>query len=418
MRPVASPHTPSNLYQKGGPTLPNQIEIPAGLVSFANALDEWERAVEEAHSGEPKKFLFNNIVYEHVPGTEPFKLPDTPLDENGNPIETLTALQIMKQHFKPTRSYYRRITPTGSAEVMYLLGDSARYKIIRAVQLHYSEPPVTAETKTFTPFFQFLSTGIEDHWTVQQQYSSCKWAAPKDEELATSLLLHYVWAQKFPDFKLKDCCIYQMRRADDGIHLIFSEPHTFNDRLQAGCARAHGISEIFEGRQEHAPYDLLFKEACRVFFSYNKYYVSMTSDYRQAIMNKIQAFCLRLTNAVGDRQNPEYPHIDQPENLLEVKYDEKYGEPEEYILKWEDFIFDDKATSAMMEQRRSNGTSIHNAAIAKAWANLDPDKEYTGAELRQICSSHTITKAIKENNLLKTRKVGRTQYYKLNYERS
>lgn len=393
------------------------MEIPAGLASVFDALDDWERALEEAESGAPKQFTFNGTTYEHIPGTETFKLPTTPVDENGTPLESLTALQIMKQQFKPTRSYYRRITPINSAETMFLLGDSARFKIMRAVQLHDCIPPITNETRQFTPFFQFLSTGVEDHWMVQQQYSSCKWASPKDEELATSLLLHYGWVQKFPDRRITDCCIYQMRRAEDGIHIIFSEPHTFNDRLFAACTRAHAISNVFEGRNHHAPYDLLFKEACRVFFSYNRYYVSMTADYRQAIMNKIQAFCLRLTNALGDHTNPEYPSTEEPENLMEVQYDD-YGEPVEYILKWEDFILENEVSSRQKAHLTTLANDKNIEQLLKGFEKLDPNGEYTTAELEKVFTKHVLAKARKEGRLISTRKVGRLTYWKLNYERS
>lgn len=393
------------------------MEIPAGLASVFDALDDWECALEEAESGAPKQFTFNGTTYEHIPGTETFKLPTTPVDENGTPLESLTALQIMKQQFKPTRSYYRRITPINSAETMFLLGDSARFKIMRAVQLHDCIPPITDETRQFTPFFQFLSTGVEDHWMVQQQYSSCKWASPKDEELATSLLLHYGWVQKFPDRRITDCCIYQMRRAEDGIHIIFSEPHTFNDRLFAACTRAHAISNVFEGRNHHAPYDLLFKEACRVFFSYNRYYVSMTADYRQAIMNKIQAFCLRLTNALGDHTNPEYPSTEEPENLMEVQYDD-YGEPVEYILKWEDFILENEVSSRQKAHLTTLANDKNIEQLLKGFEKLDPNGEYTTAELEKVFTKHVLAKARKEGRLISTRKVGRLTYWKLNYERS
>lgn len=393
------------------------MEIPAGLASVFDALDDWERALEEAESGAPKQFTFNGTTYEHIPGTETFKLPTTPVDENGTPLESLTALQIMKQQFKSTRSYYRRITPINSAETMFLLGDSARFKIMRAVQLHDCIPPITDETRQFTPFFQFLSTGVEDHWMVQQQYSSCKWASPKDEELATSLLLHYGWVQKFPDRRITDCCIYQMRRAEDGIHIIFSEPHTFNDRLFAACTRAHAISNVFEGRNHHAPYDLLFKEACRVFFSYNRYYVSMTADYRQAIMNKIQAFCLRLTNALGDHTNPEYPSTEEPENLIEVQYDD-YGEPVEYILKWEDFILENEVSSRQKAHLTTLANDKNIEQLLKGFEKLDPNGEYTTAELEKVFTKHVLAKARKEGRLISTRKVGRLTYWKLNYERS
>lgn len=411
-----------NLYRKGGPTLSISNEIYGPLASLADALDDWQRAAEEAESKEPKRFTFNGTTYEHVPGTETFQIPGTPTDEEGNPIETLTALQIMKQQFKPTKTYYRRITPIDSALPMFYLGDSARFKILRAAQLHYSPPPVSDETRTFTPFFNFLSEGVEDHWMVQQQYSSCKWAAPKDEELATSLLLHYGWAQKYPEYKLKTCCIYQLRRAEDGIHLIISEPHTFNDRLFAACTRAHAISDAFKARSQNAPYDILFREACRVFFSYNRYYVSMTSDYRQAIMNKIQAFCLRLTNALSSDE-PTYPSIEQPEHIFEVEYDD-YGEPREYILKWEDFIFEEK--SAVQQAHLENvHLNQHLKTFLERWEKegLDINAAYSYAVLKTHFTTTALSTARDRDTIILDHKEGRTKFWKLNpdklnYERS
>lgn len=324
----------------------------------------------------------------------------------------------MKATFPDTRTWRRRITPTGSAEPMLWLGDSARFKIIRAVQLHNAVPPITDETNQYTPFFQFLSEGVEDHWTVQQQYSSCKWAAPKDEALATSMMLHFGWAPKYQQ-KMKGNCIYQMRRAPDGIHLILSEPHTYNDRLFASCARALTLAQAFDARKKHAPYDLLFKEACRVFFSYNGYYISITSDYRQSALNKIQAFCLHLTNALAT-EPPVVPSLDEPDpnTCIDVEYDQ-YGQPKEYILLWEDFLLEDGATTKQQEHLQRLTKDKCWDALLKAWENFpDPNGEYTYAELNQYCTTTNLSKAKKSGYLIEGRKEGRKQYWKLNYERS
>lgn len=300
---------------------------------------------------------------------------------------------------------------------MFTLGTSARYKILRAVQLHDNPPPISAETDAFIPLFNYLSDFEPERWAVQQQWSSCKWAAPKDESLAAAMMMYYGWGQVYRDRKIPSCCIYQMRRAEDGIHLIISEPHTFNDRLTAACARALSVTTSLHKKNRTAPFNLLFQEAARVFFSFNHYFVSITPDYRMAIMNKLQAFCLHLTNAL-DTVPPQFPYIDQPEEMFQVEYNE-YDEPREYILKWEDFIIERESSNAMREQRVANNVAAHHAAFEAVLAKLpDPTREYTGAELRQYTSSHTITKGIKEGNIILTRKVGRTPYYRLNYERS
>lgn len=261
---------------------------------------------------------------------------------------------------------------------------------------------------------------------VQQQWSSCKWAAPKDESLAAAMMLYYGWAQKFTGRNIENCCIYQIRRASDGIHLIISEPHTFNDRLTAGCARALSVSAAFRESRRRAPYVLLFQEAARVFFSFNNYYVSMTADYRQAVMNKIQAFCQRLTNAI-DTETPTIPSIEQPENLFEIEYDEEYGEPREYILKWEDFIFEEGSEKQRLHLQENNNNANLNTLL-DGWikAGLDLSGDYSNAQLLEHFSKTTLAKARKEgiNYLIESgRKEGRTKFWKLNpeildYERS
>lgn len=415
--------TPScKLSQKGGPPLSDLTKFKQSLPDLSGLIESFERLVdaqEQAQSKEPRRFTFAGQTYIHIPNTETFTVPDSPQDEKGNPLITFTALQIMKATFPATRTYRRRITPINSAEKMFLLGDSARYKILRAVQLHDSEPPITPETDQYTPFFQFLSEGVEDHWQVQQQYSSCKWAAPKNEALATSLLLHYGWAANYKQ-RIPGCCIYQMRRAADGIHLILSEPHPYNERLFAACSRANMIVAAFAAQSRTAPYDLLFKEACRVFFSYNGYYVSITSSYRQAILNKIQAHCLHLTNAISI-DTPPIPQIEEPEpeNCIPVEYDE-YDQPLEYILKWEDFIFEDSASSIQQQHLERVASDKNLAALLEGWKrnNLDPDGEYTNAELLQYFSSKCLTAARNNNFLFESRKEGRKKYWKLNNERS
>lgn len=383
--------------------------------SFSELIDAQERLL---NSG-PPEFTFGGQTYVHIAGTETFTIPNAPVDENGNPTISFTPLQIMKLHFKNTRSFYCRITPVKSAEPMLWLGNSARYKILRAVQLHDSAPPVTAETDSYTPFFQFLSTGVEDHWQIQQQYSSCKWASPKDEALATSMLLHYGFAQTYKNIKMKGNCIYQMRRAQDGIHLILSLPHSYNDRLLGACTRAAEVSAIFKDANKHAPYDILFKEACRVFFSYNGYYISITSDYRQTALNKIQAFCTHLCNALEKDSLPTIPYLEEPpiETCIEIKWDEDFpGQPKEYIMKWEDFLIERGQTEGRKIQLEKVYRDKCLTALLKSWEQLDPNGAYPDCELREVCSPGNISKARKEKYLVADHKEGRKTFWKLNYD--
>lgn len=384
--------------------------------SFSELIDAQERLL---NSG-PPEFTFGGQTYIHVTGTESFTIPNAPTDDEGNPTITFTPLQIMKATFKDTRTLYRRITPQESALPMLWLGNSARYKILRAVQLHNFTPPVTEETNLYTPFFQFLSTGVEDHWQIQQQYSSCKWAAPKDEALATSMLLHYGFAQTYRDIKMKGNCIYQMRRAQDGIHLIISSPHSYCDRLIGACARAAEVSAIFKDANKNAPYEILFKEACRVFFSYNGYYISITSDYRQTALNKIQAFCTHLCNALAQGTQPPMPFLEEPlpEECIEIQWDKDYpGQPQEYIMRWEDFIIENEATESQKTQRQINNENKTLTTLLKRWEPLDPYGAYTDAELRKFFSPKNLHSAREAEYLIADHQEGRKTFWKLNYDK-
>lgn len=383
--------------------------------SFSELIDAQERLL---NSG-PPEFTFGGQTYIHVAGTETFTIPNAPTDEEGNPTITFTPLQIMKTHFKDTRTLYRRITPVYTAEPMLWLGNSARYKILRAVQLHNFAPPITNETNMYTPFFQFLSTGVEDHWQIQQQYSSCKWASPKDEALATSMLLHYGFAQTYKNIKMKGNCIYQMRRGQDGIHLIISQPHTYGDRLIGACTRAAEVSAIFKDANKHAPYEILFKEACRVFFSYNGYYISITAEYRQTALNKIQAFCTNLCNAFLQDSRPPIPFLDEPdpEECIKIEWDEDFpDQPKEYIMKWEDFLIENKESERQKVHLEEVAQDKCLAALLKSWERLDLNEAYPDSELTKFCTTNNLAKARKAGYLIADHKEGRKTFWKLNYD--
>lgn len=355
----------------------------------------------------PRRFTFGNNTYIHVPNTETFYTPGTPLNDDGEPIETLTALKIMKANFSDTRSYRRRIEPLNSA--FYLLGDSARFKIIRAVQLHTLTPPITDETNLWTPFFQFLSEGVEDHWTVQQQYSSCKFVAKKDEPLATSLLLHYGWAPKY-QVKMGPPCIYRLIIDDRGVTIELVQDHSFGDRLFAACSTAHLMHIQCKQRNIKAQYNDLFKFASRTFFSFNGSYVSIPSDYRQTVLNKLQAFCQHLTNALAEG-DPVYPTVDEPEETL-------LAEENKIFLSWGDFNIADEPSTKQQEHLTKVANDKHLTALIERTSTLDFNKEYTDAELREYVRPAQLKKARDEGLIIPGHKEGRKQFWKLNYERS
>ena len=395
------------------------LDFQKEYLDLIESFNELTEAQQQILNSGPPEFTFGNQTYIHIPGTETFTIPDSPKDAEGNPTLTFTPLQIMKQHFKDTRSLYRRITPQDSAIPMLWLGNSARYKILRAVQLHFMPPPVTDETNLYTPFFQFLSTGIEDHWQIQQQYASCKWAAPRDESLATSMLLHYGFAQTYKEVKMKGNCIYQMRRAQDGIHLIISEPHTYNDRLTGACARAAEISAMFKMGKRNAPYEILFKEACRVFFCYNGYYISISAEYRQTALNKIQAFCTHLCNAFEQDTQPPIPYLEEPDpdSCIKIEWDKDYpDQPKEYVMKWEDFLLEKGATSIQHEHLKRLHDDSCLQHLLQRWDKLDPYGAYSFSELLNHINRRQFTAAKDKKFLIEDHKEGRKVFWKLNYD--
>lgn len=307
----------------------------------------------------------------------------------------------MKANFKPTRTYYERIEPLNPA--FFIFGDSARFKIIRAVQIHNCEPPVDQTTHEWIPFFQFLSTGVEDHWQVQQQYSSCKWACGQDEELAASQLLHYGWVPKY-NVKMGAPCLYRMRKQSWGISIDTQCPHTFNDRLTAACIAAAQAKAKFETKNIKPAHGDLFKVACQIFFSFQGWYVSIGAALRQSVLNKIQSYIVHLLNPMGN--DAVLPEIENPEDLFSQ---------EDFIqLKWEDFGF-----TGISEAKQQQLTDI---AAKKCYDSLQAnwpfgDKEATASELRPIMSGQKIKAAIKYGFLI-SRREGHKVLYRLNIERS
>lgn len=225
------------------------------------------------------------------------------------------------------KSYTRRIKPPPD---FYKLGDSSRFKILRAVQLHYAQPPITPLTKQFTPMFQHLSENVRDHWTIQQQFASCNWALKyTDPDKAASALIHFGYVNKQRP-RMEAMSMHKLTVTDEGIHVDIAYPFSFQDRVIFACqmvqqeytdARINGV---------HITAADLNKVALSNFFCMKGYFCSITAEYRQTIINKITAFIDREFNAIPDKINP-YPEIDEPEDLLEEQ---------EFLLRWEDFVFE------------------------------------------------------------------------------
>lgn len=307
----------------------------------------------------------------------------------------------MKANFPATRTYYERIEPLNP--VFFTFGDSARFKIIRAVQLHNCEPPVSPATHEWIPFFQFLSTGVEDHWQVQQQYSSCKWACGQDEELAAAQLLHYGWVPKY-NVKMGDPCLYKLHKQSWGIAIETQCPHTLDDRLTAACSTTAAVKARLDVKGIKPKHSDLFKVACQVFFSYQGWYVSIPAAIRQSILNKITSYVTHLLNAMG--ADAQIPSLDDPIEL--------FSQEDFITLKWEDFSFLNVSQS-QYNQRDKNNRDRCLAAIYERWP--DPEAVLTYSEVEQFLSRTNIARA-KDYGFLKVKREGHKVYYSLNYERS
>lgn len=387
-----------------------------GYQDLIESFEELTTAFRLANDERPIQFELNGQTYLHVPETETFTKPDARVDEYGNPLETLTVLQLMRANFAATCSYKQKITLKDSALPLLFIAPAGRKKVIRAVQLHRKQPPVSAESSAFIPIFELFSNKVYSCWKVRQEYQSSLWAA-NDPEIAASTVLHYGWTPEFSE-KVEGINFYRLTKTPEGIILTLSEPHTLTDRYMAACAKILEKNAEFEVMHAKASYHVLYTAAVAAFYGYQGYYISLPSDMRMIILSKIRTLCINVIESRERKARPLIPDFEEPgpEEFFPVEYDEN-GTPRQYLMKWEDFIFSTSLVEMQKAKVNLMATLKTQDAFFEKWdaAQLG-DGEYTNEQLKEFFAPRLLASAREKNFLILARKEGRTKFWKINQE--
>ena len=265
-----------------------------------------------------------------------------------------------------TRSLYKRIIPP---DKIFNFGNATRLKIIRAFQAHTYLPPVTEDTKPFREFFEFLSNNVKEHGTVREQYSAARFATQyKDDDLATSLLLHYGWIPRI-DKHMRSSSMHKLTITDEGVQIDMSYTHTFQERLEAACSEARLAYDDLCRRKAKKDPDYIFSHAIRKFYWFKEKYISINYEYSKEVNATIRFFIDDILNKM-ESEIPLYPVINEPDDILE---------DDVFLLKWEDFKFD--SNTAMFEQRRDNVKQQVLEVLRSKIGHLPNGVVFRGSEL-------------------------------------
>ena len=329
-----------------------------------------QKEIESARSP-IQSFNLNDTIYTAIPNEERLY--------TANPKETMTVLQVMKKEFLHNKkSYYQKIIPP---DEIYLLGDSSRRKILRAAQLNHRTPPITEETKQFTSFFHYFLYNLENRWEVSQQYSSCRFATNfEDDELATSLLLHYGWLS---DSGILMCgsSIHKITIIDEGILINIEYNHYVQERFNAACGAVDVEINRRIMRQKALKQSELLGIGLRKFFYFKESYISIPNDYRSSIIDKLKLYISETINALSISKI-EVPTIDEPYNMIA---------DDEILLKWNDFQFVDGATEAQQQQRIDNNRHAVLITLRLKIGHLPNGATFKRAELLPFLNDYNLT---------------------------
>lgn len=312
----------------------------------------------------------------------------------------ITALQLLKT-LEPeiVRSLYQQIEPP---DKFYNFGYSTRFKIIKAVQARLHMPNITDRTNRYIEFFNILSTDVEDHWTVQQQWSAAKWACEYNEESAATLLLHYGWSPKLQNKCLmRGNSMHSLTPMEDGIRIEMTYTHTFQERMDAACA---AIDEAIRGApfsKKEMSSKVLDTIGISRFHLFKKKYISLDNELRQSYIGKIRHYVSEAINPL--REEPlVVPQIDEPELL-----------PDDiFTLRWDEFGFG--TSSSLKAHLNGMRREECRTALWRKIGHLDFSQPYANTELGLHDSARSA--AIKHGFLVPAGKRGKSPLYKINID--
>lgn len=384
--------------------------------SLIESFDELSLAYEHNTKHDPQSFVFDDIKYFHISDTENFYLPDGPVDEFGNPLETFSVRDLMKKHFADFEICRKKIKLKNSANTLLLVAQAGRKKVLRMVQLHYQTPQITDATKNFSALFDYFSSRLDSCWKVRQEYNSAFWAT-NDHELAVAQLLYYGWAPTYTA-QVPGINFYKLQKRSEGISITFYEPHSVTDRFYAACSKALQTEVEFNAMGSKTPFLKLYTEAIKTFYGYEGYSVSLPNNVRRAVTCMLQAFCNDIIDCRISKHTPFVPNFQEPEpeDFMPVEYDDITGMPCEYLLKWEDFEFSTSTDAQITHVKEIAHAKTQDAFYVKWDAAQLGEGEYTNEQLKDYFAPRLLASAREKNFLILARKEGRTKFWKINKE--
>lgn len=315
---------------------------------------------------------------------------------------SLTTNQMFRLAFpNEYKSLRRRIIPP---DQFVKLGYSSRYKIMRAVQLHYNRPPIDEPARQLTPLFKHFENHSAGHQWTLSQYNCIRWALNySDDDLASSALLRFgsiTWSSTGPPLEAPSIHSISIERT--GISVRFNDDQTLQERMDAACTtvREHYCMDVAKGRTR--PISDYFKIGCMAFYTYNKTFVSLYPEHNQSIKARLQVYIDDLTH-----RGTNYADIFALPFCTVEEAEFRVPSDDNFFLAWEDFVFEDISDRKREQLNDLARKKCLEGLIQKlSPLNLDPYRTYSRPELLQWLSSHQITSANKHGFITKGEKRG------------
>lgn len=298
--------------------------------------------------------------------------------------EEYTPLQLMKHNYPETKSLYRRII---APEQILLLGKTARKKITRAVQYHYTPVTPTHATSLLIPYFEYLSES-DNHggkYETSSDWSASKWACDYNAAQAAAAMVYYGPAIDLQEMgAMVGMSIHRMTLQPDGVFIEIGRWHTLEARIQAACDAAYRYaSKVKYGRV--ADFRSL---AMKEFYSYGGTNLSIPADVRDDASAIIFEYIAEIINPLRPAGfHPPLPTYEDPP-------DEDWVPSQSFLLPYADFTLTNEASTAQRTQRVINNQNAAYAAFYETFADADFGKLYTKAELVALAGGADIDKRI------------------------